>query len=99
MFGHHIHEDPYHITVVRQHLTRNLASTFPEMYQELCAAFDDYIPATVDGLSFLVKFWLGLKLSLSVVWNPCHTSPAEARCSRQQPHLCGFAPMCVYFVL
>ncbi|KAK1231303.1 hypothetical protein PQX77_005583 [Marasmius sp. AFHP31] len=39
-----IHENPYHIDVVRGALTRNISARFDDVRDELKAAFDEYIP-------------------------------------------------------
>ncbi|KAF5379456.1 hypothetical protein D9615_006552 [Tricholomella constricta] len=41
--GPSISEDPYHIPIVRSQLTRNLPALFPEIREEVVAAFDDII--------------------------------------------------------
>ncbi|KAI0046794.1 cytochrome P450 [Auriscalpium vulgare] len=38
-------DDPYHITVIKTQLTRNLGKVFSAMREELVAAFDEAIPA------------------------------------------------------
>ncbi|OBZ73049.1 Ent-kaurene oxidase [Grifola frondosa] len=43
-----IHDNTYHISVVRSQLTRNLAEIFPEVYDEIIASFADAIPLTGD---------------------------------------------------
>ncbi|PBK90697.1 cytochrome P450 [Armillaria gallica] len=40
--------DPYHLDVVRGALTRNIASCFPDVQDEIKAAFKDNIPMTED---------------------------------------------------
>jgi len=49
--GREIHEDSYHLGVIRSQLTRNLNALFPELCEEVAAAFADEIPATTDGVS------------------------------------------------
>ena len=40
--------DPYHIDIVRGSMTRNLGNKFPDVRDEIEAAFDDLVPKT-DG--------------------------------------------------
>ena len=47
--GRETHENPYHVTVVRQHLTRQLATVFSDMHDELVTAFDELVPVGVHG--------------------------------------------------
>ncbi|KIM22627.1 hypothetical protein M408DRAFT_282067 [Serendipita vermifera MAFF 305830] len=42
-FGHKLADNPYHVKVIINHLTKNLASTFVEVYDETEAAISDYI--------------------------------------------------------
>lgn len=43
--------EPYHVAVVRTSLTRNIATRFAEIMDEITAAFGDYVPiADVKGI-------------------------------------------------
>ncbi|KAJ7918487.1 cytochrome P450 [Mycena leptocephala] len=44
--GHEQHYDPYHIVVVRNPMTRNIGVCFPDIRNEVVAAFEDLVPAT-----------------------------------------------------
>ncbi|KAJ7845586.1 cytochrome P450 [Mycena leptocephala] len=44
--GHEQHYDPYQIVVVRNAMTRNIGVCFPDIRNELVAAFEDLVPAT-----------------------------------------------------
>lgn len=44
-----VHENPYHIPVIREKLTRHIASVFPDIMDELALAFSEFIPAKADG--------------------------------------------------
>ncbi|ESK96224.1 cytochrome p450 [Moniliophthora roreri MCA 2997] len=41
-------QDPYHVGVIQGTLTRNLGAKFPEIYDEMLAAFNDEVPPTDD---------------------------------------------------
>ena len=41
-------DDQFHVAVVRDKLTRNLTALYPYVFDEVTAAFKDYIPET-DG--------------------------------------------------
>ncbi|PCH36973.1 cytochrome P450 [Wolfiporia cocos MD-104 SS10] len=43
--GENVHNNPYHIPIVRSQLTRNIGALFSEICDEIVAAFDDEIPA------------------------------------------------------
>jgi hypothetical protein len=47
-----VHLDPYHVAVVRGLLTRHLGICFPDIYDEVVAAFSDLIPVTDGKLRF-----------------------------------------------
>ncbi|OCH95708.1 cytochrome P450 [Obba rivulosa] len=47
-FGREPAEDPYHIDVIREKLTRNLASLLPDVMDEIQHAFHQFIPADGD---------------------------------------------------
>lgn len=49
IFGPLLRENPYHATVIRNQLTKHLASAFVDIEDEISAAFTDCIPATADG--------------------------------------------------
>ncbi|CCM05809.1 uncharacterized protein FIBRA_08043 [Fibroporia radiculosa] len=42
--GRAVHENPYHISLVRSQLTRSLSAIFPQMMDEISTAFEDTIP-------------------------------------------------------
>lgn len=46
--GSPIHDDPYHIEVVRGPLTRNIAAKFDDVRDEIVTAFDEQIPPTKE---------------------------------------------------
>lgn len=48
-FDHDIKANPYHIPLLRTHLTKNLPNIFPALFDEVIAAFEDLIPATDKG--------------------------------------------------
>ena len=49
-------DDQFHVAVVRDKLTRNLAALFPDVLDEVQAAFAEYVPAKEDGTSFRFVF-------------------------------------------
>ncbi|EMD40104.1 hypothetical protein CERSUDRAFT_45258, partial [Gelatoporia subvermispora B] len=46
--GRETTEDPYHIEVIKEKLTRNLATVLPQVMDEIQHAFDDQIPTKGD---------------------------------------------------
>ncbi|TFK43278.1 cytochrome P450 [Crucibulum laeve] len=67
MIGPQIRLDPYHVSTVRTPLTRNLASRFEDIKDEIAAAFDDLIPAKE-------KDWLSVPGLTTVMHIVCRTS-------------------------
>ncbi|CAL1702998.1 unnamed protein product [Somion occarium] len=49
--GPAIHHNGYHIGIVRSNLTRNLAALFPDVRDEIVAAFTEAIPLSDDWIS------------------------------------------------
>ena len=49
MFGQVFHDNPYHIGVIRQQLTRHISVMFPDIQEETELAFQELIPVTTDG--------------------------------------------------
>jgi len=47
--GPAIEENQYHISIIKSQLTRNLATIFPSLHNEIRAAFDDDDDVTVRG--------------------------------------------------
>ncbi|KAF8844183.1 cytochrome P450 [Paxillus ammoniavirescens] len=39
--GHDIHHNPYHVAIIRSQLTRNLATLYPDIRDEIVTAFED----------------------------------------------------------
>lgn len=48
-FGLDVQEYPYHIQVTRNHLSRNLAVLFPDIYDEITHVFSTIVPSDQDG--------------------------------------------------
>ncbi|KAJ6470567.1 cytochrome P450 [Mycena vitilis] len=46
--GHEQFHDPYQIPVIRTPMTRNIGARFPDIRDEVVAAFEDLVPATTD---------------------------------------------------
>ena len=44
-------DDQFHVAVVRDKLTRNLATLYPDVLDEITQAFGEYIPANDHGAS------------------------------------------------
>ncbi|KAG5715861.1 Ent-kaurene oxidase, partial [Termitomyces sp. T112] len=49
--GPEVRYDNYHVEVVKSSLTRSLVERFPDVQNEIAAAFEEYIPATEDWTS------------------------------------------------
>ncbi|KAI0079530.1 cytochrome P450 [Panus rudis PR-1116 ss-1] len=43
-FGPIVHEDPFHVGIIRAHLTKHLADMFPEMFEEVTTGFKELLP-------------------------------------------------------
>ena len=48
-FGPEILQNPYHISVMRSQLTRNLSVLYPEIKDEITTAFDDVLDLKGNG--------------------------------------------------
>jgi len=81
-----LHVDPYHVAVVRTQITRNIASRFSEVRDEIVAAFADHIPVQEDWVkipayttSFQIvgrtvnRFFVGLPLCRDPDWLDLNT--------------------------
>ena len=44
IFPHAIHDDSWHVTILRQHLTHSIGAFFGDMLEELNASFEEAIP-------------------------------------------------------
>jgi hypothetical protein len=60
--GHEQHYDPYQIVVVRNAMTRNIGVCFPDIRNELVAAFEDLVPATTGGKLTVLETYLRFML-------------------------------------
>lgn len=47
--GEAIHNDPYHVDIIREKLTRGLPAVLPDVIEELTLAVRQYIPTEGDG--------------------------------------------------
>ena len=53
--GREVQQDAYHISIIRNTLTKNIGARFLEIMDEIMSSFGDVIPAT-DGASNPCKF-------------------------------------------
>jgi hypothetical protein len=51
IFGPSLHDDPYHIDIIKKQLTHNIATKFDAFYDEICVATEDLLPTTAEGQS------------------------------------------------
>ena len=59
--GPHIHHNPYHLAVLRLHLTRNLEALYPEIRDEIVTSFAEVLDLTENGEQFrLTSFYHSL---------------------------------------
>lgn len=49
LLGLESHEDTYHIEVIRNLFTRNIAAQFSEVHDEIATAFAEFVPMSSDG--------------------------------------------------
>ncbi|EPQ50638.1 cytochrome P450 [Gloeophyllum trabeum ATCC 11539] len=66
--GRNIHENGYHIPIVRSQLTRSLTPLFPDVRDEIVAAFSDVVPKGVES------DWVEVPAMESVMQIICRTS-------------------------
>ena len=50
--GDDVHDWPYHIGAIRNHLTRNIATLYPEIRDEIVTAFDELLDLTGESEVF-----------------------------------------------
>ncbi|ETW81028.1 cytochrome P450 monooxygenase 51 [Heterobasidion irregulare TC 32-1] len=50
--GPEIHHNPYHVSIIRSQLTRNLGALFPDVREEIVASFNDIIPAKDEWVKY-----------------------------------------------
>jgi hypothetical protein len=53
--GPHIYHNPYHIAVVRLHLTRNIEVLYPEVRDEIVTSFAEVLDLTGNGEEFSLR--------------------------------------------
>jgi hypothetical protein len=80
--GPEIAANNYHVSVVRSQLTRNIATVFPDMHDELVAAFADVLPVNDDDSKCSMCSALLHKVSLTFV-------PAKAGCRSKPRRRCS----------
>ena len=47
--GPELIEDPYHVDIIKEKLTRMLPTVLPDLTDELAVSVQEYIPTTGDG--------------------------------------------------
>ena len=52
IFGDEVHDWQYHVAAIRNQLTRNLATLYPEIRDEIVTAFDELLDLTGKGEVF-----------------------------------------------
>ncbi|KAF8341137.1 cytochrome P450 [Amanita rubescens] len=67
LLGRESHDDTYHIGVVRNRLTRNIAVQFSEVHDEIAAAFAESVPTNGDEWTTIVAFKANLNIMCRVV--------------------------------
>ncbi|KZT08258.1 cytochrome P450 [Laetiporus sulphureus 93-53] len=65
--GPNIQRNTYHVPIIRSQLTRNLASLFPDLRDEIVAAFEDEIPLKDEG-------WTNIPANAAITQIVCRTS-------------------------
>ncbi|KZT20329.1 cytochrome P450 [Neolentinus lepideus HHB14362 ss-1] len=66
--GKNVHENGYHVPIIRSQLTRNLAVLFPTIRDEIVAAFNDIIPKEAE------KDWVEVSAMQSIMQVICRAS-------------------------
>jgi hypothetical protein len=51
-FGRHITENPFHVPIITTRLTKAIPGLVPDVFDEMVAACDEYLPAK-EGIYFL----------------------------------------------
>ncbi len=69
MFGQVFHDNPYHIGVIRQQLTRHISATFPDIQDETELAFEELVPATTNGGECLNIIYSPTVFTLPLEWS------------------------------
>lgn len=100
--GHEIFSDPYHIPVIRSALTKNLASRFPDIHDEIVQSFHDALNLEGDGTS---KFGFNSPLTalISSLWTGWKLVPVNKTLltiiSRVSNRLFVGLPLCEHILL
>lgn len=63
-----LYQDPYHHNIVRTPLTRNIGARFPDVQDELAAAFKDEVPPKNGGYRFFFQYIIQSLLNLRSHW-------------------------------
>ena len=77
--GPEVLQNPYHISLIRSRLTRNLDTLYPEIRDEITIAFDDVLDLRGNGEHFVL---------ILVRYSPIPGSRME-ECSSAQEHGTG----------
>ncbi|PPR06488.1 hypothetical protein CVT26_004577 [Gymnopilus dilepis] len=64
--GREVQQDAYHISIIRNTLTKNIGARFPEIMDEIMSSFGDVIPATDD--------WITVPAFTSIMKIVCRTT-------------------------
>ena len=95
-FGPGMHENPYHINVVRQPLNRNLSRCFPDLHNEFVQAFGDILALKEHGnqasLGQPMRFTVLIRVEIGA---RRQTIDHAGHLSSEQPYLCRSSLMWV----
>ena len=95
--GFDVCHNPYHITVMRSQLTRNIDVLYPELRDEVVTAFDDILDLKDDGDMFpVIKYNMSL-ISDNLEWRsvPVMTTVQQIVCRASNRSFVGL-PLCMY---
>ncbi|KAF8343233.1 cytochrome P450 [Amanita rubescens] len=63
LLGHELHEDDFHVEVIRTYFTKNLAAQFNEVVDEMKVSFEEFVPTKGEEWTTLIAY----KANLSIV--------------------------------
>ena len=99
--GHEALDDPYHIDIIKEKLTRMLPTVLPDLTEELAVSVQDYIPTKCYGELCryncpCVRPFMRFRVRIDRMdRRERDDDDAEDRRPSQQPCLCRAAAMCV----
>lgn len=79
LFDPEMHDDDFHVDVIKSHLTRNIAARFSDVQDEIAEACSEYIPTKGNGPYSRISLRVYLLIEIRMDNGCCASNDSEHR--------------------